>query len=104
MRQANNQRPQTMNIQSITEDGLYYYEQVYKSDELVVNIITKADKLQVAEVHPEEIRTANPDRFGFRVLKPYLSHNEFIAIGQAMQLLKRSYVKPINPENNGSKN
>ncbi len=93
-----------MNIQTITEDGLYHYEQVYKSGELVVNVIAKADKLQVAEVHPEDLRTAVPQRFGFRVLKPYLSHSDFIAIGQATKLLKQYYLQTTNPDNNGSKN
>lgn len=93
-----------MNIQSITADGLYHYEQVYKSSELVIRISTKADKLQIAEVHPEDLRTAVPIRFGFCVLKPYLSHSDFTAIGQGMKLLKLSYLILTNPENNGPTN
>lgn len=97
-------KEEVMNIQSITWDELYYYEQVYKSGELVIKISTKADKLQVAEVHPEDLRIAVPHRFGFCILKPYLSQRDFDAIRWGMAILKSNYLHLTNPDNNGSKN
>ncbi len=93
-----------MNNQSITVDELYHYEQVYKSGELVIEISSKSDKLRVAEVHPEDLRTAVPHRFGFCILKPYLSQRDFDAIRWGMAILKSKYLHLTNPENNGSKN